>query len=135
MNLADFPWGELITIGVLMLSVALLAMDERNRRKFITRDEANGMRTRIEEKVDRIEKSCERNNTLYVMLDDRTGDLEEKTSLLEERQSQQWERISEQMANTAATIREVTHELKEISKMQQDHAIRLERNNRNNNGG
>jgi hypothetical protein len=138
MEWAEFPWGTLITIGVLMLSVALLAMDERNRRKFTTREEMQGMNSRIEkdlnglstkitEGLERKRILIDRNAGLFVSLDDRVGDLEQATSLLEERQANNWRHIAEQMSSTAETIKEVTKELKELSRSQQEYALRLER--------
>lgn len=130
MTWESFPWGPAVTIAVLMWGVALLAMDERNRRKFLTREESEGMRKRLEADLQGAQSGCARNEAYLVGIDDRVGDLEEKAARIEERQTQQWERISEQMAHTAETIRAVTAELKEISRMQQDHAIRLERMHR-----
>lgn len=127
MNWDSFPWGAALTFVGLAVAVTLLAMDERNRRKFLTREDATGMSKRIDTEMGTIRHDCERTSGLFVSLDDRVGILEGQATKLEERQSQQWERISEQMAHTAETIREVTKELKDISRMQQEHALRLER--------
>lgn len=134
-------WAQipvLVTIGTLMLTITLLAMDERNRRKFSSREDVNGMRERLEKDIHAVgvklteglarkRALIERNAGLFVQLDDRVGHLEQTTSLLEERQTQQWGRISEQMASTARTIEGVTQRLERISEMQQDFAIRIER--------
>ena len=125
--------GVLVTIGALLSGVTLLAMDERNRRKFASREEINGMRERLERDIAEVDRKVERNTGLYVAIDDRTGDLEEKTSLLEERQTQQWARISDQMAVTARTMETVTRELKEISGIIHEHAVQLARNAREQN--
>lgn len=134
MNWQEFPWSAALTVSVLLASLAMLAMDERLRRKFLTRDEFG----RIEEEgkrrdkelcgdIDGIGRKVERNTGLYVALDDRVGDLEEKVSVVEERMTQQWERISEQMNNTAGMIREVTRDLKDISNTVHEQALALER--------
>lgn len=127
MNWDAFPWGPALTLAGLLVAISLLAMDERNRRKFLTREDGDGMGKRLDGEVVGLRRECERTSGLFVSLDDRVGHLEETTGRIEERQTQQWERISEQMAHTAETIRDVTRELKEISRMQQEHALRLER--------
>lgn len=143
---ADFPWGAVLTFAGLFSAVVLLAMDERNRRKFATRDDlfgadgkpkycsrdaVNGITQRFDKDIDALGRKADRNTGLFVALDDRVGDLEEKAALLEERQSQQWERISQQMAQTAKTIENVAGRLERISEMQQEHALRLERVHQN----
>lgn len=126
-----------------MLSVVLLlAMDERNRRKFavksdvctadgkyrfLSREDAVGMSQRFDTSLAELGRSVDRNSHLFVSLDDRIGTLEGQTARIEERQTQQWERISAQMASTAETIKQVTSELKDISRMQQDFALQMER--------
>jgi hypothetical protein len=123
----EVPWGAAVTFAGMVAVIVLLAMDERNRRKFLTREEAEGMSKRFDANLSAKRAGIERNAGLFVALDDRVGDLEEKVGKIEERQTQQWERISQQMGHTADTIREVTKELKDISRMQQEHALRLER--------
>lgn len=134
--------GIALGIGLPLVSVFLPAMDERNRKKFaarsdvftgddktrfLTREDAEGMRERLEREQASIRTSCARNEGLFVALDDRTGDLEEKVGRIEERQAQQWERVAEQMASTAKTIDDVTRRLERMSEAQQEHALRLER--------
>ena len=125
MNWTDFPWGAALTLAGLIAAVVTLAMDERNRRKFQTREDATGMSQRIDTDIAKLEAKTQRNTGLFVQLDDRTGDLEEKVARIEERQTQQWERISEQMANTARTIENVTKELKAITDQQHRFAVEM----------
>lgn len=113
---ADFPWGAAVTLAGLIVAVALLAMDERNRRKFLSREDADGMRKRLEEDLTAAEERQERMENMHVRLDDRVGAIETTVSRMDERQTQQWERVSEQMANTARTIDGVTKRLEAISK-------------------
>lgn len=127
MTWASFPWGAVLTVAGLVSAVLLLAMDERARRKFATREDVNGLTRRIDKDMDGLGRKAERNTGLFVQLDDRVGDLEEKAALLEERQSQQWERISEQMAQTARTIESVVARMERVSEIQQEFALQLER--------
>lgn len=116
MTWSDFPWSAAVAIALAIIALTMLALETRLRGSFASVKDVDG-----------IGRKVERNTGLYVALDDRVGDLEEKVSVVEERQTQQWERISQQMNQTATTIRDVTKELKEISRMQQEHALRLER--------
>lgn len=125
--LASLTWGEAMAFAVPVVAVVLLAIDERGRRKFFSREDADGMAKRIDKDVDAIGRKSERNTGLFVALDDRVGDLEERIGRMEERQTQQWERVAEQMANTARTIDDVTRRLELMSAAQQEHALRLER--------
>jgi hypothetical protein len=134
--------GVLTPIAALLVGVALLAFDERARRKFaskedickpdgtakfLRKDDFEGFSKRMDKTLTEIERKIEMNTGLYVKLEDRTGDLEGKVILLEERQTQQWLRISDQMAATAVTMKEITRELKQISESHQQYALRLER--------
>lgn len=123
----EIPWGALATVVLAVAAVALLAMDERNRRKFLTRDEATGMRERLEGDIKRNATTSERNGGLFVSLDDRVGDLEEKVARIEERQTQQWERISEQMASTAEALKDAVKRVESVTDAQHKLAIELER--------
>lgn len=141
----ELDWGmigTLITIIVTVAGVALLALDERNRKKFapreslfdasgdpkfVSRTDMSGFVARIDDRLDRKRREIERNAGLFVSLDDRVGDLEEKTALLEERQTLQWQRISEQMAATARSVDDATRRMEKISESQQSLALKLER--------
>lgn len=122
--------GVLLTIGSMMSGITLLAMDERNRRKFWSREDEQIMSKQRDEKLTELDRKVERNAGLFIALDDRVGDLEEKTALLEERQTQQWGRISDQMSGTARTMEHVTSELKEISRIIHEHTVLLARSRR-----
>lgn len=124
---ADIPWGAAVSLLGLLAVVMLLAMDERNRRKFFTREEATGMRERMEDTMKRNGAATDRNGNLFVALDDRVGDLEEKAARIEERQTQQWERISEQMASTARALDNAVARVENVTTAQHQLAIELER--------
>lgn len=123
----EIPWGAAVALVGTLAAVALLAMDERNRRKFLTRDEATGMRERLEADIKRSATAAERSGSLFVALDDRVGDLEEKAARIEERQTQQWERISEQMASTAKALDNAVARVETVTEAQHKLALELER--------
>lgn len=120
-------WGIVVTLALAMAGVFLYALDERNRKKFLTVEAGASDKESLQKDIDGIGRKVERNTGLYVALDDRTGDLEEKVALLEERQTQQWSRISEQMSQTAATLRDVMVEVRAVASLQHSLALRMER--------
>lgn len=150
MQWSNFPWGPALTFAVLFCTIASMAMDERNRRKFATREEVigsdgkakfptreemNGMGERIDKELRTLLHDCERNGAMFVKMDDRVGYLEGQAERMAERQTQQWERISEQMASTARTIDNVSKKQEDIAKMLHEFALELERTHRNDRNG
>jgi hypothetical protein len=129
MTFAQIAAAAAGTIPVLLFiaAIALPALDERNRRKFASREEMNGMRERLESDISRAATTAERNGNLFVALDDRVGDLEEKAARIEERQTQQWERISEQMASTARALDNAVARVENVTEAQHKLALELER--------
>jgi hypothetical protein len=128
--MSELPWSALLALAILIGTVLMMAMDERNRRKFATREELTGMVERIEKDLDGIGRKVGENRLHAASLDERVGHVEEKAALLEERQTQQWGRISEQMAATAVTLRDVMKEVKSVADTQNALALRMERLNR-----
>lgn len=119
--------ATVITILAFLAAVALPALDERNRRKFASREDMTGMRERLEADIKRAATAAERSGSLFVALDDRVGDLEEKAARIEERQTQQWERISEQMASTAKALDNAVARVENVTEAQHKLALELER--------
>ncbi len=126
MSWADFPWGPALTGLALLIAVLLLAMDERNRRKFPTRDEMNGMRERLEKDLGAVKHSCERTESFSVQLDDRQGESERHIALLQQRQDHDSKVVAEKLAeagrsmeNVMSQIRQVQHEQARIAGMLQ----------------
>lgn len=142
MTWQTFPWGPAIAALGVVSAVLLLALDERNRRRFATREdvygpdgralrpsreEVQGIIDRIDVRIDAINTACERTSNLFVSLDDRVGQVEGDMAIVKERQTQQWQNISEQMSRTARTLEEVTKDLRIISEKQHAFALDMER--------
>lgn len=138
MEWADFPWGAVVTLALALTGLIVLALTEVFRRQFASKESVcrpDGStkfprKEDVEKDLNEIGRKVERNLNLYVALDDRTGKMEGDFRVLEERQKQEWKLISDQIARTAETMKAVTAELKEVTKMQQDYALRFERHHR-----
>lgn len=114
--MASLPWELVVFVLSLILSIALLAMDERNRRKFLTREESKGIVNRMDEANVTCRQNVEAFERMCLVLNERTGTLEEKVAVLTERQTQQWDRISEQVAETMKRVEDVVRRLEVVSK-------------------
>lgn len=123
----SIDWGVVVTLALALAAVLGLAMDERNRKKFTSVEDHKKDIDSINGDLNEMGRKIERNTGLYVAIDDRTGDLEEKVALLEERQTQQWSRISDQMSQTATTLRDVMKEVRHVTQIQHDLALKMER--------
>lgn len=123
----DLTWSALIALSGLVAAVVLLAMDERNRRKFQPREEAESSLKRVHRRID---ENCNRSEgtvRLVASMDDRVGVLESRAERIEERQAQHFERISEQLAATARMNDQTAQRLETMGGQLQEMALRLER--------
>lgn len=125
MTLDPLPWGAVLTLMTLLSGVGLIAMDERNRRKFVAKDDGSLDRVhhRIDVEADRVQGLI----SLHASLDDRLGDTERLLARMDERQTQHWERISKELHTTAVTIRDVMVKVESVSSQQMELAGRMER--------
>lgn len=134
--------GTFVAILAVFVPIILLAMDERNRKKFaskstvcdekgdprfLSKHDASGWSARLDEERRGMQKELDSYKELYVRLDDRVGELEAKVAVMEERQLQEWRQITKEMSQVAETIKSVATQMTNISEGNQKLALTLER--------
>lgn len=112
--------GIIITTVLAIVAMALLALDERNRGKFLARETFELEKDRLDESLREFSKKLDGLVNLFSALEDKTSMIETRQEVLEERQTQQWERVSENMRHTARTVEAASKRLEEVTKMVND---------------
>lgn len=131
--------STLATVAVVS-PILLYAMDERNRKKFasrnsvcdangdprfLTREDASGLVKRIEEQISTVDRTIQQTSQFVFSHNDRIADLEQARARLEAANTAQSQQTATQMQQIAETLRGVTKEVQAIVRDQRDLAIEL----------
>ncbi|HEX2093310.1 MAG TPA: hypothetical protein VHG28_12960 [Longimicrobiaceae bacterium] len=101
-----FDWQALAGSGF-VASVLLLALVERLRRTFVTRQELNGLGDRLNAL-----------QTLYIQARDAADEARDRVTVVETEQKHQWERVAEQVIRPLERINEKLESVSEIQAAQ-----------------
>ncbi len=102
----------LVVGGTTAATVLLLALVERLRRTFATRQDLNGLGDRVSAL-----------QTLYVQVRENTDEIRERMAAMEGAQRHQWERVAEQVIRP---LERITEKLEGLSEVQAAQAASLE---------
>lgn len=115
-------------IGILTVvsGISLLALDERARRKFVSKETLDGVTQRFDAMLRDTNANVERVERMLITQDDRLGAMEREVLVLTERQTQQWGRIADQLEANANVNKDVMERIERTSASLHQLALRLE---------